>query len=240
MKILAIIQARTQSTRLPNKVLMKIKEKTILEHIVDFLSYSKFIDEIVIATTQLSSDDKIESLSKKMGISCYRGSSSDVLERFYKCAKLHRADLIVRITGDDPLIDPLIVDEIIDKSISSKSDYCSNIIKKTFPLGFTSCEVFTFQLLKLLNETNHDPQSREHVTYFVRNNLDHFKTTNFSAPTNLSRPNWRLTIDYPDDFKLIEGIFSNLYENKNYISYKKLVNFLDKNPQILKLNQKYQ
>ena len=216
---------------------MKIEGKSILEHIVDFLNHSKLIDEIIIAPTKLESDNKIESLAKKIGVSCFRGSSDDVLQRFYECASINKGELIIRITADNPLIDPEIVDQIINDSISKKTDYSSNSIKQTFPLGFTSCEVFSFKTLESLPNTRTDSQSREHITPYIRQNLHLFKTSNIIAPENLSRPKWRLTVDYSEDFTLIQKIFSSLYKKGNYISYQTLVGFLDKNSELISLNQ---
>jgi len=239
LKILTIIQARTGSTRLPNKALLKILGKPILKHIVDFLKFSKLIDQIVIATTTLAEDDEIEKFSKKLGILCFRGSSQNVLDRYYQCAKNFKGDLIVRITSDDPLIDPSIVDKIIETCNKTKSDYASNTLKQTYPLGFSSCEVFTFSLLEKLHREQNDPLSREHVTYHIRKNPDLYNVVNIAAPEHLSRPNWRLTVDYYEDYQLMSEIFSKLYNPKFYIKYSEVVKLLDKEKELLKINEKY-
>jgi len=238
LKILTIIQARTGSTRLPSKALLKILGKSILEHIVDFLKFSKFIDQIVIATTTLPEDDEIEKLSKKLGIMCFRGSSEDVLDRYYQCAESFKGDLIVRITSDDPLIDTCVVDKIIETCNKTKCDYASNLLKPTYPIGFSSCEAFTFSLLEKLHGEQNDPLSREHVTYHIRQNPDQYNVVNIVAPNNLHRPSWRLTIDYHEDFNLISIIFKNLYIPHSFIKYEKLVEFLDNNKDLLKINER--
>jgi len=236
LKILAIIQARTGSKRLPNKALLKILGKPILGHIVDFLKFSKLIDQIVIATTNLAEDDIIENFSNQLGIACFRGDAEDVLDRYYQCAKFYKGDLIVRITSDDPLIDPNIIDKIIETCTKTKKDYVSNVINPSFPLGFSSCEVFSFSILEKLHQKQKDSLTREHVTFHIRQKPHLYKIVNIKAPKNLERPSWRLTIDYPEDLHLISIIFENLYSKNSFIKYENLVKFLDKNKDLLKIN----
>lgn len=238
MNVVTIIQARMGSNRLPGKVLMKIKEKSILEHVINFLNLSKLVEIIVVATTNLPEDDQIEKLCHDLNIKCFRGNPENVLERYYQCAKLFDADLIVRLTGDDPLIDPKLVDSIIYECQNGKYDYASNVLHQTYPIGYSPCEVFTFKTLKDLYNNQKDPMSTEHVTYYIRKNPNFYKIKEFSAPVNLSRPNWRLTIDYKEDFQLMSEIFSKLYSGPP-ISYESLVDLLEKNPELLKINEKY-
>jgi len=152
LKVLAIIQARMGSTRLPGKVLRLIQGKSMLEHQIDFLKKSESINQLIVATTKLAQDDKIEELVNELGIDCYRGSTDDVLERYYKCAKKFNGEIIVRITSDNPLVEPTLVDKIIELAIDTKCDFATNMIKQTYPLGYL-VEVFPFQVLeKLYNE----------------------------------------------------------------------------------------
>ena len=226
------------STRLPGKVLMQLQGKPILEHIVDFLRYSKMTNHIVIATSELSEDDPIEELSKRLQFSCYRGSASDVLERYYECAKKFDGDLIVRITADDPLVNPELIDEIVQLCKQTNCDYATNILHKTYPVGIC-CEAFTFQILQKLHEQQKDPLSREHVTYHIVENPHLYNIREVFAPEKLRRPNWRLTIDYQEDFDLMSEIFSKLYSANSYILYTSLVKLLDENTYLLKINEKY-
>jgi spore coat polysaccharide biosynthesis protein SpsF len=239
VKVLAILQARLGSTRLPGKVLMPIQGKPILEHIIDFMRHSKLTDQIVVATTTLTEDNSIEEISKKIGIACYRGDPADVLSRYYECARFFKGDLIVRITGDNPMIDPAVVDDMIRICKEASCDYVSNVLHKTYPIGCSSCEVFTFSILKKLHETRKDKLSREHVTYHIRENPNLYIVKEVLAPAGLSRPNWRLTVDYPEDFELIKEIFSELYVPNSIITYKSLVELLDKNKSLLEINAKY-
>ena len=226
------------SKRLPGKVLMKLKGKTMLEHIINFLSMSQNIDETVIATTTLPEDSKIEELANKINVKCYRGSSENVLERFYKCAKNANADFVVRITADDPIIDPSLIDSLIETCKKEKLDYVSNVIEKSFPIGYTACEVFTFDVLSKLHHEQKDPQSLEHVTHHIRQNQELFKIRSIVTSKELERPNWRLTVDHKEDFMLIEKIFSEMYISSKAFEYKKLVRFLDENQRWFKINSK--
>jgi len=239
MSVLAIIQARMYSKRLPGKVLMKIQGKSILEHIIDFLKYSELTDRIIVATTISPQDDKISELLHKIGIDCYRGSATDVVERFYECAKFFKGDLIVRLTADDPLVDPLLVDEVIRVCKESGCDYASNMLHRTFPYGYSSGEALTFSILKKLHETENDPLGREHVTRHILQHPDLYNVKNVLAPPGLERPHWRLTVDYMEDFQLMSEIFSRLYNPNSFIEYRALVELLDANKHLLKINEKY-
>lgn len=235
----AIIQARTNSTRLPNKVLKTINGKYVLQHIIEFLQLSKSVDKIVVATTDHIDDDPIESLLKQLNISCFRGSSSDVLKRYYDCAKLYGADIVLRVTADDPLIDPTIIDDLIKKCQNSEVDYVTSTFPCTFPLGFTACEAFPFSILEKLHNTALDPMSREHVTFHILENIDMFKIISITSEPELARPDWRLTIDSLDDFLLIQKIFSEMNIDKKIFSYAKLVEFIDNNLDLLKINNSH-
>jgi spore coat polysaccharide biosynthesis protein SpsF len=233
MATIAIIQARMGSTRFPGKIMKELNGKPILQHIVDFLKYSKMIDKVVIATTNLEEDNIVNSFAKKLEIDCFRGSSENVLERFYKCAKKFNANLILRLTADNPLINPKIIDDLINLCKHYNCDYVSNCLHPTYPYGYSTCEVFTFSTLTKLYETQKDPKSLEHVTYFITKNPNLFNIREISAPQNLSRPSWKLSVDTLNDYFKIQKIFSSLYHENSFIDYPTLVEFLDKNKQIV-------
>jgi len=236
MKVLTIIQARISSSRLPGKAMMEIKGKPILEHIVTSLKFSKQSDKLIIATSDNTDDNSIENLAKKLGVFCFRGSKNDVLDRFYKCAKLHGGELIIRITADCPLIDPEVVDEAIVLCKMGNYDYCSNMINQTYPQGYL-VEILTFETLEKLYKNCHNPLSREHVTYDIRKHPENYKIKELLLPTNQDRHQWRLTLDYEEDFKLLSKIFSYLYKPNSYIRYNSVVQLLDKHPELLELNR---
>jgi len=239
MKILGIIQARMGSSRLQGKVMYKLNEKTILETIVLMLKHSKFLDKIIVATTDLKEDDVIIDLCKKIGIDFFRGSSKNVLERYYECAKKFDGDIIVRITGDSPIIDSILTDRAIKLCIDNNYDYVSNVMHLTYPLGYNSCEVFPFRILKKLHFSNNDPMSKEHVTYHIRKYPESYNIGELSAPQLLQRSNWRLTIDYAEDYKLMKKLFSLFFKDNYVVYYESLVKFLEINPDILEINKKY-
>lgn len=236
MTNLIIIQARMDSSRLPGKILMQLEGKSILEHVVNSLKFSKLCNKIIVATTINETDDSIETLCNELNVYCFRGSSDDVLNRYYECAKLYQGDLIVRITCDNPLIDPTLVDEAIKICKEKNCDYVSNMIHQTYPIGYL-VEVLKFDILKQNNDEIHDALTREHVTHDIRTNIMMYKIKEFFAPENLQRPNWRLTVDYENDYELMKKIFKNLYKLNSYISYSDVVTFLDNNPELLKINE---
>jgi spore coat polysaccharide biosynthesis protein SpsF (cytidylyltransferase family) len=238
MKVLTIIQARMSSERLPGKVLMNLENKPILQHIIEFLKHSKFSDEIIIATSKEKEDDEIENLAKKINVKCFRGELDDVLKRYFDCAKFYSGDLIVRITADNPLIDPLIVDKIIKICKKTKCEFASTMIHETFPHGYL-VEAMTFSLLEKIHHTQKDKLNREHVTPYLRKNYKSLNFREVCAPKHYERPNWRLTLDHLEDYELLSKIFSKLYSHNNFIPYLKVVNYLDVHSELIKLNQKY-
>jgi len=239
MNVLAIIQARMDSNRLPGKALMLLENKPILEHIIDSLRFSNFINKIIIATTNLSEDDVIYDLAKNLGVEVFRGDPNDVLSRFYKCAKLYDGEIVLRLTGDNPLVDPELIDQIIDISKTEKCDYVSNVLHLTFPYGYSPCEAINFKTLEYLYKNKTDPKTREHIVYYIKRNPELFNLKEVTAPKNLERPDWRLTIDYIEDYQLLSKIFSKLYVQDSYIQYKILVDFLDNHPNLKEINKKY-
>ena len=217
---------------------MQLQGKPILEHIVDFLRYSKMTNRTVVATSELPEDNPIEELSKRLQVSCYRGSANDVLARYYECAKKFDGDLIVRITADDPLVNPELIDEIIQVCMQTNCDYATNILHKTYPIGICG-EVFPFKILQKLHERQKDSLSREHVTYHITENPHLYNIREVFAPEKLRRPNWRLTVDYKEDLELMSEIFTKLYDANSYIKYASLVRLLDENKHLLQINEKY-
>ena len=236
MTNLIIIQARIGSSRLTGKVLLQLEKKPILEHIINFLKFSKLSDKIIVATTTNQKDNVIENLCNQLNIDCFRGSSDNVLKRYYECAKLYKGDLIVRITADNPLIDPTLVDDAIKICEKEKCDYVSNMIHETFPLGYL-VEVLKFNILEQINNEKNDDLTKEHVTHHIRMNPTMYNIREFFAPENLQRPQWRLTIDYEKDYQLMKKIFQKLYKPNKFIPYSDVVNFLDNNLELLKINK---
>jgi spore coat polysaccharide biosynthesis protein SpsF len=238
MTIVVIIQARMGSKRFPGKIMKELNGKPLLQHIIEFLKFSKKSKKIVIATTNLEEDNVVDSFAKRLGVECFRGSSNNVLERFYNCAKFFNANLIIRLTADNPLINPIIIDDLITMCENFNCDYVSNCLHPSYPYGYSTCEIFTFSTLTKLYETQHDQKSLEHVTPFIRENPNLFNIKEHRAPVTLSRPNWKLSVDTPDDYIKMKKIFLNLYQENSFIDYPSLVQFLDENKQIIEPEQK--
>ena len=234
--VLSIIQVRMDSSRLPEKAMLEIVGKPILEHIINFLEFSKQTDQIIVATTTHKSDDVIEKLCSRLKITCYRGSFDDALGRFYECAKLFHGDIIVRLTADNPLIDPELVDEVINTCIDTKCDYATNMLSNTFPHHGYLVEAMPFKILEKLYKTKKDHLNKEHITYELRMNPELYHSQYIKTSENFARPTWRLTVDYKEDFELISKIFLKLYNPKSFIKYESVVKFLDKNQDLLKIN----
>jgi len=216
MEIIAIVQTRLGSTRLPRKILLDLEGKTVLERVIERVNSSKLIKEVVVATTIRKEDLEITKLCSNIGISIYCGSENDVLDRYYQAARLFKADHIVRITSDCPLIDSKIIDEVTNLHLYKKADYTSNIIKETYPDG-QDVEIFTFEALAEAWEKAKLPSEREHVTPYIKKNSTIFNIANLVNKEDLSQKRW--TLDYPEDYKFIKAVYSELYSFNSFFGY---------------------
>lgn len=204
MKIVAIIQARMRSSRLPGKVLMDIAGKTMLENVVERAKQAETLDEIAIATTTNKESESIVKICRERGWLCFRGSEDDVLDRYYRTALAFKASIIVRITGDCPLISPRVIDKAVREflSCSPDIDYVSNVLVRTYPIGL-DVEVMSFSaLLRMWREATLS-EDREHVTLYIRNNLDKFRTVNIRSDTDRSCIKW--SVDTPRDLEKVRA-----------------------------------
>ena len=234
MKVLAIIQARYNSTRFPGKVVKKINNKTVLEILIKRLSRSKYISKIIVACTNDQKDQIIKSICKKLSVNYFVGSENDVLDRFYKAAKKYKGANIVRITADCPLIDPKIVDDVISNFFLKNVDYASNVNPPTFPDGL-DVEVFKFRALKEAYTKATQSIEREHVTPFIINNK---KFKKFNLKNSIDYSSLRLTLDEKEDFILIEKILKN-FKNNIYFTLKSILDFYSKNKKIFSINSDF-
>lgn len=232
--VVAIIQARMGSTRLPGKVLKKVLGKTLLEHLVLRVKRAHKLDKIIVATTTEKEDGSIEKLAKSLGVSVYRGSVNDVLDRYYQAAKEVNAQTIVRLTGDCPLMDPKVIDRCVDFYKRNSFDYVSNINPPTFPDGM-DVEVFSFAVLeKAWQEAKRD-SDREHVTPFIRNS-GNFKTANVRNGVDVS--GLRLTVDEARDLFLIQALISYFSKGgEEAFSLQDIIALWQKNPKFFSCNQ---
>lgn len=231
MEISAIIQARMGSTRLPGKVLMTLCEKSVLENIIDNLLKSKYVKKVIVATTDTPQDDKIEFVISKANATVFRGSELDVLDRYYNAAKTNKIKNVIRITGDNPIIDYRILDECIEKFYDNKIDYFRT---EALPLGM-GFEIFTFEALEkaYLNATK--AYEREHVTPYLYDTNNKFSILSYKYVRDYS--GYRLTIDTQEDFEVIKSIYEDLYIRSNYFNLEDVIEFLNKNPQVCQINR---
>ena len=230
MKVVAIIQARMGSTRLPGKVLKKIVGIPAIEILLTRLSHSELISEICVATSHNKENDVLCSLVEMLGYRVIRGSETNVLQRFWDAADATSADIIVRITGDCPVVDPKLVDKVINLYLNSNVEYVSNIDPPTFPDGL-DVEVFGRRSLEDCNLCAQSDFDREHVTPFIRNG--NFKKLNLKNVHDTSAV--RLTLDEPEDLTLLRNIFERFRPDINF-SFEKIENLLMSNPRLMETN----
>ena len=236
-KIGAIIQARMTSTRLPGKVLMDIEGKPMLWHVVNRLKFSEKLDDIILAIPNTKKNNILEKFAKDNKVKYFRGSEEDVLSRYYKTAKKFKCDLIVRITSDCPLIDPQIVDLVIEKHLKLNADYTSNTLKRTFPRGL-GVEVFNFKVLKKAQKEAKEDYQREHVTPYIYKNPEIFKIQNIKAERRLRYLEIRLTVDTKKDLRLIREIYKRLYKPKKIFYTEEIINLLNNHKELVRINEK--
>ena len=229
-KIVCIVQARSGSTRLPNKVLLRIKGKSILDIVIERLKNSKKIDQLVVATTRKKEDKRIINIAKKNKVDFFCGDTENVLRRYYFCAKKFRADIIIRITSDCPLVDFELVDRMLDFYQQNKYDYISNAIKPSFPDGL-DVAIFNSQILDKAFKRARSDYDKQNVTSIMRS-PNFCNSFNYSYKQNLS--NYRFTLDEKDDFKFFNFIF-NKKKNFNF-SWKEAINIIDKFPKSYSIN----
>ncbi len=221
------------SQRLPGKALMEILPgTTVLSSTIAQIRCCKKVDEMIVATTANAEDDAIAVEANKAGTAVFRGSAADVLDRYYKCANAHSASVIVRITADNPLVDPHITDAAIGMFADSSADYVSNTQPRTFPDGI-NVEVFSFQALQTAWNKAKEQQEREHVTPYIYNNPSKFKIKNMVRGENLSH--LRLTVDYNEDLKLVRKIAARI--SRRPILLDDILNMLQNEPDLIELNK---
>lgn len=228
----AIIQARMNSSRLPGKVMMRIKDKSILEYVIEQVTYSKKINKIIIATTIHKNDDIVSKFARTKNLLVFRGSEDDVLDRYYKCAKKYELSIVVRITSDNPLIDPEIVDKVVEKFECNIYDYVSTEHPTSFPQGF-AVEVFSFNALEKAWKNAKKRSEREHVTPYFYNNPKIFSLYNIKNDNDLS--NIRCTLDRGNDYEFIKNIIERI--DKRPINLKDVLYVLSKDPELINLNK---
>jgi spore coat polysaccharide biosynthesis protein SpsF len=237
MKTLIIVQARMTSTRLPGKVLLPLAGVPMLTRLVERLRRVQRADGIVVATTTNATDDTIAALCAPLGVPCHRGSEHDVLSRYADAARLHGADVVVRITSDCPLIDPALIDQVIAAYEEGGSDYVSNMLPPTWPYGM-AVEVCSAAALAQAHAEATQAAEREHVTPFIYWHPERYRLRNVASPVDLSQHRW--TVDTPEDYQLVSRLFDHLVPTHPHFTQADVLALLDQHPDWIALNQHIQ
>jgi len=238
MKVVAIIQARLGSTRLPGKVLVLLAGEPALARVVRRLARARTLDEIVVATTTRPADDEIESFCDERGWLCSRGSEDDVLDRYYQAAIAREADVVVRITSDCPLIEPIVVDRVVGEFLARypEIDYVSNVApQRTYPRGLDT-EAVSMEALRRVWAEIRDAEYREHVTLYIRRHAETFRIHNVTNETDLSGMRW--TVDTPEDLAFVRRIYDHF--GNDTFSWQDVLAALEQHPEWLDINRHVQ
>lgn len=232
--VIAVIQARVGSTRLPGKTLEVLYDKSLLGHILERIAAARTVTRIVVATTTSPLDAELASTAREFGASLFRGSEHDVLDRF--CQALQDVDqaTVVRVTADDPFKDPEIVDQAVNLHRDLGTDYCSNTIVPSFPEGL-DIEVFTLAALRLAHRQALLQSEREHVTPFIWKRPDKFRLHNFTYTEDLSHLRW--TIDYACDLGMAREVYRSLYPSKRIFLMRDILALLNSHPEAFAGNE---
>ena len=228
-----------RSKRLPGKVMRRILGRSMLELMIERLRRVSLIDEIVVATTSDPSCQPIADLASQVGVSCYRGSENDVLDRVLQAARSVRADVIVETTGDCPVIDPEVVDRVIKVYQSGRVDYCSNILERTYPRGMDT-QVFSVAVLEEVSRLTDDPVDHEHVSLYIYNHPEIFRLLNVRSNLPPAAAELRLTVDTFEDFELITQIYERLHSVKPAFGLSDILTLFGSEPQLPLINRNVQ
>lgn len=224
MKKVAILQARLDSSRFPGKVLADLKGKPVLAHIIDRLKSASELDEVCVAIPSEHKEDRLAEALAGMDVTVVRGHASDVLARYIQAAYETKADVIVRATGDNPLVSPAVINQQL-KLIQSEADL-DYVITEGMSLGLTT-ETFTLKTLEKLDFLAKHPDHREHVTLYLRRNPGPFVMRRLDPPAELANPNFRLTLDTAEDYEVLRKIYDKLYDGKSIVSLKDVFALLE-------------
>ena len=236
-KVGIIIQARMSSIRLPGKVLMDIGGKPLLEFLIKRLEDINDNIDLIVATTKDKEDEKVIELCDSINVPYYRGPKENVLKRYTECARKFNINVIVRVCADCPFIDPYGINElIITYNRNPKADLVHNKHKKGYPFG-TGAELVTLDALEIAEKNANKKHQKEHVLPYILENPNKFNIIKVNAPKYLRRPNYYLTVDYPEDLKLIGEIVSKIDgDKKEKTPLKRIIELLDENPYIVNIN----
>ncbi|MNL17143.1 3-deoxy-manno-octulosonate cytidylyltransferase [compost metagenome] len=235
--ILAILQARVSSTRLPGKVLKPLLGKPMLLRQIERLKRARSIDRLIVATSVGPEDDALASLCIENGLECFRGSLDDVLDRFYQAARAVQPAHVMRLTGDCPLTDPEILDRLAELHLGAACDYSSTALEPTFPDGLDA-ELMTFSALEQAWQEAKLPSQREHVTPFLYQHPERFAIRALKNEVDLSAMRW--TVDEPSDFEFVTRVYEGLYADNPSFGMRDVLAFLDRRQELQTLNHHFE
>lgn len=235
-KIVAIIEARMTSSRLPGKHMLLANGRPMIEHLIQRLKQVPSLDEIVMATTVNETDEPLVSLAERLEIACFRGSEMDVMSRVIGAAESVGADIIVGITGDCVIIDPLLVEQTIQMFLNNKCAYVNNAAVSSYPDGMNA-QVYELETLKESALITNEPLDREHVTAHILRNRNLFPPVYLVAPPDLYWPELQLTLDEQADYELLKKIIEYFGDENPFFSCSDIINLLKEKPEWVKINQ---
>jgi spore coat polysaccharide biosynthesis protein SpsF len=233
---IAILQARMSSNRLPGKVLKPILGQPMLQRQLTRIKQANGIDKIVVATSTEASDDAIAQFCWQQQQPCFRGELANVLARFYQCSQLYPAQHYIRLTGDCPLLDATVIDNVIAHHLAHDFDYTTNAYPVSFPDGL-DVEIVKAEVLANVYQHATEPDELEHVTSYIRKHSNQFKLGQVSAQQDYSKQRW--TVDYPEDFQLAQRIFELLLPSKPNFNFQDVLALFKQHPELYSINQQY-
>jgi spore coat polysaccharide biosynthesis protein SpsF len=233
LKVVAIIQARMGSTRLPGKVLKDLEGESVLARVVNRLRRASLIDELLVATTDRGADDVIVEQCRRYAVPVFRGDEDDVLDRYLRAAQASKADVIVRITSDCPLIDPEIADKTIRAFHAERPDYATNCLVRTYPRGLDT-EVMAYRALERAWRAADQSYQRAHVTPYIYEHGDEFKILSVKGDADYSNHRW--TVDTAEDLEFMRAIYSRLRDRNDFL-WRDVLDLLEREPELVELNR---
>lgn len=229
-KTVVLLQVRMKSTRLLRKAMLMIEDKPMVEHVIDRLKEAKTPDSIVVCTSTHKDDSVLLEIAKRKGVKEFAGSEEDVLDRFIQAAHREKADIVVRASGEDPLVDPIYLDRMVEHHIKTKSDYT---FAKQLPVG-VAVEVISTKALEKAYELADNPEMSEYMTLYFKNDFFHIEA--IEVEDRLRRPNYRLTVDTAEDLKLMREIYKRLYKPNKIMDLEEVVQLLDEKTELVRIN----
>ena len=235
MKVVATVEARMASSRLPGKVMRELLGMPVLHRVVERISQAKAVKEVIVATSVNPADNVIADYCKAYSLAYYRGSEDDVLERVVKAAARFGGDVIVQLGADNPFYDPDIIDQLVGIYLKGNFDYVCNDLEPTYPNGVEVHVVSLETLMGVMEKTN-NKLDREDVSRYIWEHPKKYRILNIKAPKELFAPGIRMTLDYEEDYTVIVKVFEALYPKNPNFKTKDILNYLSRHPEIRDIN----